>query len=115
MNTLVIKSTLAAAALAVSLGTITAAKAGQVDETFVQGAAASTQTVSFSRAELATEDGRTAVERRIHNAAEDVCGPLSYRDAGSLQLKMQRKACYKQAVAQAMSQIDADQIASTAR
>lgn len=111
MNRLIIKSTLSAAALAVSLGTIMTAKAEQVNETFVQAPAVEARSVYFSQAEMATEDGRSAVEQRIRKAAEAVCGPIDY-EAGSLSRYADRKECYHQAVAQAMSQVSADQVAT---
>jgi UrcA family protein len=114
MNRLVAKSTLAATALAVSLGTVTAARAGQLDETVIHEKSAVSATVTFSRADLATADGRELLERRIRRAAEKVCGPLSYRDAGSLGILAERRECYNRAVDQAMSEVAAGQLASTA-
>lgn len=112
MKKLAIKSTLSAAAVAVSLGLMANAKAEQLDETFVNGASVPTATVSFSRAELASDEGRAAVELRVHMAAERVCGSQSYREAGGLSRYSDRKACYDQAISQAMSQMGSDQVAS---
>jgi len=112
MNSNTIKSTLSAAALILVAATSVHAATGQVDETFVQGNAVPTKTVAYSRAELETDDGRAAVEQRIRKAADAVCGPRGYRDAGSLSAAAYNKACYQQAIAQAMTQIDAASIAS---
>lgn len=114
MNKFAIKGTLSAAAVALSLGMVMNAKAEQVGETLVQGTAMPSETISFSRAELSTEASRAALEYRIREAAEQVCGSVSYRQAGNLGEYTKRKDCYDQAVSQAMSQIGADQIASTA-
>lgn len=115
MNRFVIKSTLSAAALAVSLGTIMTAKAEQLNETFVQAPGVRTEAVTYSHAELASEDGREAVERRIEKAAEKVCGLESYSITGNVGRYGKAKECYGQAVAQAMSEVNNDQVASIAR
>lgn len=113
MNTIAIKSIFSAAALTLAAGISMNATAEQeVGETLVQGESVHSQAVSFSRAELATEEGRSAVEHRVREAAEDVCGPMDYHRAGGLAGVVESKECYNNAVAQAMSQIDATQVAS---
>lgn len=116
MKNLAIKSTLSAAAVALSLGMVMSAKADQVTETLVRGAAVPTKTITFNRAELSTETGRAALEHRVRRAAEQVCGHMSYRESGGLARYTERKECYDQAVSQAMSQVmsqvGADHIAS---
>ena len=76
------KSILSAAALAVTAGISTNAVAGQVDETLVEALAVNSKTVSFSRAELNTAEGRATIEREIRNAADAVCGSRDLRIAG---------------------------------
>lgn len=115
MKNVAIKSTLTAVAVTLSLGVVMTAKAELVDETVVSTHATGSKSVTYSRAELTTEQGRQSLEARIRRAAEDVCGPVGYREAGSLALSARNKECADQAVAQAMSQMGADQIASTAR
>ncbi len=115
MKNTVIKSTLSVLAVTVSIGVMATAKAEQVDETLVKGEALRTETVTFSRAELATEDGREAFEYRVRHAAEKVCGSVSYREVGSLAIYTRNKECYNQAIADALSQVDRNQVASTAR
>ncbi len=112
MKAIAIKSVLAAAALAVTTGISVNAVAGQMDETLVEASSVPTETVTFSRSELATTEGRTSVEARIRNAARKVCGPTDYLRAGSLARAADGKECYNRAVAQAMSQVNADQVAS---
>ncbi len=112
MKASAIKSILSAAALAVTAGISTGALADQLDETVVEGIALPTKTVSFSRAELATVEGRETIERKIRNAAEAVCGSRDMRIAGSLAVAADNEACYEDAVAQGMSQLNAGQVAS---
>lgn len=112
MKAIAIKSILSAAALAVTAGISINASADQVNETLVEASAVPSKTVLFDPSELATVEGRAAVEHRIREAAEDVCGPMDYHRAGGLAGVADSKACYNQAVAQAMSQIDAGQVAS---
>ncbi len=112
MKVVAMKSILSAAALAVSAGLSVNAGAEQIDETLVEGAKVPTATVTFSRAELATTEGRETVERKIRNAAEDVCGSRDLRIAGSLAVAARNEACYEGAVAQGMSQLNANQFAS---
>ena len=112
MKAIAIKSILSAAALAVTAGISINASADQVNETLVEASSVPTKVVSFSPSELATVEGRAAVEHRIREAAEDVCGPMDYHRAGGLSGVADSKACYNQAVDQAMSRIDAGQVAS---
>lgn len=110
MKSIAIKSILSAAVLAVTAGISSGAAA--MDETLVEASQVPSKTVSFSPSELATVEGRAAVEHRVREAAEDVCGPMDYHRAGGLSGVADSKQCYKQAVAAAMSQIDAGQVAS---
>jgi UrcA family protein len=112
MKAFAMKSILSAAALAVSAGLSVSAAAEQIDETLVEGAMAPTATVTFNRAELATTEGRETVERKIRNAAEEVCGSRDLRIAGNLAAAARNDACYEDAVAQGMSQLNANQFAS---
>jgi UrcA family protein len=112
MNKTAIKSILTVAALTLTAGISINASAESMGETLVQADGVRSESVSFSRAELSTDEGRASVERRIHKAAEGVCGPTDYREVGSLSRIAKSKACYDQAVAQAMSQVDAGQIAA---
>lgn len=112
MKAFAIKSILSAAALAVTAGLSTGAAASQLDETVVEGIAVPTASVSFSRAELATTEGRATVERKVRNAAEAVCGSRDLRIAGSLAAAARNETCYEEAVSQGMSQLNASQVAS---
>ena len=112
MKVFAIKSILSAAALAVTAGVAVGAAAEQIDETLVEGARAPSATVTFSRAELATNEGRETVERKIRNAAAAVCGSRDLRIIGSLAAAARNEACYEDALAQGMSQLNAGQLAS---
>ncbi len=112
MKAIAFKSILSATALAVTAGISINAAAGQVDETLVEGAAVPSKAVTFSRAELATTEGRDAVERQIRNAAEAVCGSRDVRIAGSLSVLAENEECYERAVNDAMAQLSAGQVAS---
>ncbi len=109
MKNIAIKSILSVAALTLTAGLSSQATAGAMDETFVKGAAAPSKTVTYDRGELATAEGRARVERRIGNAAEAVCGPTDFREAGSLTLASKNESCVEQAIAAAMSKVVADQ------
>ena len=113
MNRIVTKSILSAAAvIAVTAGLSFNAAAESMDETLVEASAVPTKTVTFTRSELATEEGRAAVEARIRDAAEDVCGPMDYHRAGGLAGVADSRECLDGAVAAAMSQIGAGQVAA---
>lgn len=106
MNSNTIKTTLSAAALTLAAGFSVHAGAGQLDETLVQGTVVPTKTIAYSRTELATAAGREALAQRVRAAADAVCGPRGYRAAGSLSAAAYNKACYRDAIAQAMIQVD---------
>ena len=112
MKAIAFKSILSATALAVTAGISINAAAHQMDETLVEASGAPTKTVTFDQSELATLEGRAAIEARVRDAAKDVCGPMDYRRSGGLSELKDRKECYDRAVAQAMSQINADQVAA---
>ena len=77
-----------------------------------QGQGLQTATVSFSDLDLSNSDGIETLHQRISRAARRVCGPSDYRQAGSLRLAAANKACYNDAVAQGMSQLDNVQMAA---
>ena len=112
MKNIAIKSILSVAAMTLTAGLSSQAAAGAMDETFVQGGAVPTKVVTYDRGELATAQGRARVERRIENAAESVCGPTDFREAGSLTVASKNRSCVDQAVESAMSKVGADQVAT---
>ena len=112
MKNTAIKSILSVAALTLTAGLSSQVAAGAMDETFVQGQAVPSKTVTYDRGELATAQGRARVERRIENAAEAVCGPTDFREAGSLSIASKNRSCVEQAIESATSQVGADQVAA---
>ncbi|MEP4145822.1 MAG: UrcA family protein [Halioglobus sp.] len=112
MKKTAIKSILSVAALTLTAGISMSASAGSVSETIVHGHAVPAEAVTFKQSELATAEGREAVEQRVRKAAENVCGPSDYRIVGSLSRSAKNKECQSQAVAQAMTQITNDSVAS---
>ncbi|MCC5982184.1 MAG: UrcA family protein [Oceanicaulis sp.] len=61
------------------------------------------RTVTFNHGALETSDGRAAIERQIRNAAQDVCQTRGLREVSQIQLA---RACYNEAVEQAMRELD---------
>ena len=76
--------------------------------------AASPVHVQYVRSELATEQGREQMHRRISMAARDVCGPMTLQAAGGVKYVAQNRQCFAEAREAAWSQIDAMHTASLA-
>ena len=112
MNKTAIKSILSVAALTLTAGYSIGSAAEVVSETVIHGSALQSQSVSYSKVELQTTDGRMAVERRIERAAEKICGPQGLYQAGGISRAAKNRECFDQAVDHAMSQIGADQLAT---
>lgn len=112
MNKKAIKNILSVAALSLTAGIAHNAAAGSVDETLVHGDAVQVQRVSFHRSELATEQGREVVARRIERAAENVCGSQNYREVGSLRIVARNRECFDGAVAEALSAVHNQSVAT---
>ena len=102
-----------AAAISLALGFSTQASAEET-QAYVNPAAATTASVSinFAESDLATAEGRAVVEHKIKRAAEKVCGPTSYREAGSLAAASHNRKCVEAAMATAVSQLDSSQVAT---
>lgn len=62
--------------------------------------------VSYADLDLASEVGMTVLYRRLQNAAKKVCGPLNYRQAGSLTLLRLNRQCYENALDKAVRKIN---------
>lgn len=61
--------------------------------------------ITYNPTVASTVEGRERLERRIRQAAAEVCGPQTIRRAGSLSLMSANRNCYRKAVADAMSAI----------
>ncbi|MFK7864285.1 MAG: UrcA family protein [Pseudohongiellaceae bacterium] len=62
-------------------------------------------TVKYSPLIASTASGRAEIEAQIKRAASQLCGPRSFREAGSLTEMKRNKSCYNAAVKDGMSQI----------
>lgn len=100
-----------AAALALLTGQ---AQAGNYSETLVRSEAVRTATVSYDDLDLASSKGQESLYYRISSAAREVCGSGDYRITGDLGVAADNEACYERAVNDALSQISAGRVASTA-
>ena len=103
----------AAAAVSFAIGFSTNANAGET-LAYVTPAAATTTSVSINYAEsdLATAEGRAALQARIKRAAEKVCGPTGYREAGSLTAASHNRQCVEAGLEAAVNQLDSGQVAA---
>ena len=69
--------------------------------------------ITYSQEMVSTVEGRERLERKIRQAAAEVCGPQDLRRAGSFSRMKANRDCYRQAVADAMSAIKLSGIAIT--
>lgn len=105
------------AALVLAIGTSLAASAmaGSYQETtLVQASGVETRTARVSLADLnlSSVEGQEALHGRVSQAAREVCGPTDFRLTGSIRVAADNRACRDSALADAMAQINAGQIAS---
>ena len=91
------------------------AAAGQLEETYVHpdNAEARSVRVQYQSGDIATDEGRAELQRRISIAAKSVCGPLGAHAAGGLRMASRNKRCYDEAVQAAVSQIGHRQFAAS--
>lgn len=68
--------------------------------------------ITYSPQMAATAEGRKQLERRIRQAAKEVCGPQDQRRAGSVTQMTANRLCYRQAVAEAMNAIKVSGLAA---
>lgn len=61
--------------------------------------------VKYSPLNASTAFGRAEIEAQVKRAASQLCGPRSFREAGSLSEMRRNKSCYNEAVKDAMSQL----------
>ena len=118
MKTMSLKNILAISAVSAAAGlTSLNAGAGEIEETLAHPLSIETQTVTveYDQMELATEEGREAVEFRISKAAREVCGPSSVKEAGDLEFATRNRQCYRDAVSAAHSQLETAAAAVTGR
>lgn len=89
--------------------------AGQLEEMYIQSDTAKVRSVrvQYLSSDIATDEGRADLQRRISRAAKYVCGPLSSHAAGGLRMASRNKRCYDEAVQAAESQIGHRQFAAS--
>lgn len=94
------------------------AMAGSYQEaTLVQanGKEARSASVSLADLNLASVEGRDALHGRLSQAAREVCGPTDYRITGSIRVAAENRACRDAALAGALAEVNAGQIASISK
>ena len=62
--------------------------------------------VTYDLKGVSTDQGREELERQIRRAADQVCGPRTLREAGTLQDVRHNRSCYKSAIESAMKSIN---------
>ena len=67
--------------------------------------------VNFADLNLNSHKGRDALYNRIARAADKLCGARTLRRAGNLAQVARNKACYKETISRAMSEIRATAVA----
>ena len=77
-----------------------------------QGMEARSTSVSVADLNLASVEGQDALHSRLSQAAREVCGSTDHRITGSIRAAANNKACRDSAVADALVQINAGQVAS---
>ena len=116
MKNVTLNKILSATAVSLIAGfSINTAAAGQLEETFVQPDTAEVESVrvQYLSTDIATDEGRANLQRRISVAAKSVCGPLGAHAAGGLRMASRNKQCYDEAVQAAESQIGLEQFAAS--
>lgn len=103
----------AAAAASFALGFATHANAEE-SRAYLNPAAATTASVSvdYAESDLATAEGRATLQARIKRAAEQVCGPTGYREAGGLAAASHNRKCVEAAIETAVNQLDSSKVAA---
>ncbi len=71
--------------------------------------------VSFTAEYLQTAEGRAAIEREVRTAAEQVCGTAKFSKDRSLRHLVKAKACYQEAVTEALSDLRSGELQVSAR
>ena len=62
--------------------------------------------VSYADLDLSSDEGMTVLYQRLRGAAKKVCGPLNYRQAGSLTLMRLNRQCYQSALDKAVQKMN---------
>ena len=92
------KSIIFAAVLAAPLIASAGIKSSNTEEVSVK--------VSYSGYDLRTTAGKQMIERKIKQAAQEICGATNYTQSRSLKQVSHSKTCYQDAVQDAMNGLD---------
>jgi UrcA family protein len=113
MKNFQISKVLCGAVFSIAAGVAMTANADNYSETYVSTTAEGLRSISVSYADLdlSDQEGRNTLDRRVSSAAEKVCGPSNYRQAGSLRQATENRSCYRDAMADGMKQTSSEQIA----
>lgn len=116
MNISTRRGAISAAALSLTIGFCAQVGAEEVQDYSIP-AATSTQSVSihYAPADLSTKESRAILQSKIKQAAEQVCGPTGYREAGSLAIASHNRKCVNDALEAAHSQLDESRVAALSR
>jgi UrcA family protein len=112
----VINRTLASAVIGIAAGFALNASAETIEVTQVTTSQEGLQqaTISYDDLDLSSARGQEAMYFRISAAADQVCGSRNPREAGGITQATENKVCYKRAMSEAMSQLNASQVAAVA-
>lgn len=104
-----VKSMLVPVTFLVLAAGASALSAGTLEESSVRASAINQQSkvVSYGDLDLQSAHDRQELEYRLRAAAKEVCGHESFRRTGSLGQYSKTRACYEEAVADALAQVRA--------
>ncbi len=107
--------TIAAFSLATAFATQVAAEEISEASSADLGTGVHSISIAYAPAEVFSEVGRENLYGKIRHAAKEVCGPTGLREAGSLSMAVRNRKCYNEALAAAMGQVNASQLATVAQ
>ncbi|MBT8078977.1 MAG: UrcA family protein [Gammaproteobacteria bacterium] len=64
--------------------------------------------VSYADLNIRSKQGISALYKRLQNASEELCGPLSYSKAGNLNLLTQNRQCYQETLSSAVDKVGSE-------
>ncbi len=110
----VINRTLASAVIGIAAGFALNASAENYEVTQVTSTQEGLQqaAISYADLDLSSAKGQETMYFRISAAAEKVCGSSNPREAGGITQATENKVCYERAMSEAMSQLNASQVAT---
>ena len=70
-------------------------------------------TVDYSDLDLQSPKAQETLFFRLSRAAEEACGAQTYRQAGSVALAARNRACFDEALSEALSEVSASAVAKS--